>query len=197
MTAPSSTSDRLELLRAAAGGDAEAFDRVVAAYATRLRWLIRLRIDPALRARISADDVLQETMLVASKRIERLVIDDEGAFWGWLCRVVEDRLADVRRRHLGAAKRDARRDVGGVSSARGAGREPPPSGPARRQEDRAALERAMTSLPPSFRDVIMLRVVEGASAAETAAIMGRTAGAVRVLLSRALRRLGETLETEP
>jgi RNA polymerase sigma-70 factor (ECF subfamily) len=187
--------ERLRLIRSAAAGDGGAFEAVVGAYAARLRWLIRLRLDRALRARLSADDLLQETMLVASQRIRHLVVECEPAFWSWLCRVAEDRIADARRRHLGTAKRDARREralppeSAGPAPARSAA----PSGPARRLERRARLEGALSQLPEAYREVIVLRIVEGLGVRETARLMGRTPGAVRVLLARAVRSLGRLL----
>jgi RNA polymerase sigma-70 factor (ECF subfamily) len=187
--------DRLTLIRDAIAGDAAALEAVVRIYAERLRWLVRLRLDPAVRARVSADDVVQETMIVASRCIDRLVIDEESAFWSWLCRIAEDRIIDVRRRHLGTAKRDVRRERGEVARETNDPRRPvsSPSGRSRRREGRAALESALDELPESFREVIVLRIVEGLPVDETAGIMGRTPAAVRVLLCRAVTRLGEVL----
>ncbi|MHC4218308.1 MAG: sigma-70 family RNA polymerase sigma factor [Planctomycetota bacterium] len=200
--------DELNLIRAAIAGNGEAFEAVVNHYAARLRWLIRMRLDPAVRARISADDILQETMLVASKRIGSLVVDNESAFWTWLCRVVEQRLIDVRRQHLQAARRDARREqprpgradrsanvrLEDVIGADGTS----PSGRLRSVEQREALEAALGRLPASFREVIVLRMIEGLGVQETAAIMGRSPGAISVLLTKAIRRLGREIgEVDP
>jgi RNA polymerase sigma-70 factor (ECF subfamily) len=198
--------EAIDLIHAAIGGDGEAFEAVVDHYAGRLRWLIRLRLDAALRARVSADDVLQEAMLVASKRIGRLSIESEAAFWTWLCRVVEQRLTDMRRRHLQAAKRDARREQVRRASpdrSRPAGLEhllsahaASPSQRLRTAEQREILQSALTALPDSFREVIVLRILEGLSVQETARIMGRSPGAVSVLLTKAVKRLRDRLAVE-
>lgn len=195
-------ADELDVIQAAIDGDERAFAAVVDHYAARLRWLIRLRLDPALRARVSADDVLQEAMLVASNRIRTLVVDNEASFWTWMCRVVEQRLVDARRRHLGAARRDARREHSRAPQQDGSGASrlalldadaTSPSAGLRSAEQREALEEALASLRPAFREVIVLRILEGLSVQETAGIMRRTPGAVSVLLTTAIKRLGRTI----
>lgn len=195
--------EELDLLRAAATGDGPAFDAVVGAYAARLRWLIRLRLDPALRARVSADDVLQDVLVVVSDQIRSLVIDNEGAFWSWLCKVVEQRLVDARRRHLQAAVRDARREqtLAPAATLSGAGQIDAmiaasgvsPSAQLRTEEQRERLAAALDRLPPSYREALVLRVLEGLSIADTASIMGRSHGAVSVLLNKAVRRLAQVM----
>jgi RNA polymerase sigma-70 factor, ECF subfamily len=203
---PEHDEDNLALIHRAIAGEREAFNTLVEHYAARLRWLVRLRIDPSLRARISADDVIQESMLVASQQINRLRIDNESAFWAWLCRVVEHRLIDIRRRHLGAERRDARlerslealfsdkqRRNGAVDRSLHADSAASPSGDMKRVEQRQSLEGALAKLPPSYQEVIMLRIVEGLGVQETARIMNRSANAVSVLLTKAVKRLGEQL----
>lgn len=68
--------------------------------------------------------------------------------------------------------------------------------PAAGPEDRVlARERAQAArglldrLPPAHRDLLVLRVVNGMSAEETGAVLGMSAGAVRVAQHRALARL--------
>jgi RNA polymerase sigma-70 factor, ECF subfamily len=46
-------------------------------------------------------------------------------------------------------------------------------------------------LPGEWADVVLLRVVAGLDAAEVGRIIGKSAGAVRVIQHRALRRLAE------
>lgn len=51
------------------------------------------------------------------------------------------------------------------------------------------VERALESLPETYREVIRLRVLDGRPTSEVAALLGRSPGAVRVLLYRALSQL--------
>jgi len=56
------------------------------------------------------------------------------------------------------------------------------------------LQRGLAGLPPAYQQVIVLRFVEGLSHEEVAQVMGRSAGAVRVLQYRALAALRRRLE---
>lgn len=200
---PEPPPNELETIRAAAGGDRAAFERVVSAYAARIRWLIQMRLDPAVRARVSVDDVMQDVLVVVSDRIRRLVIDHERAFWAWLCKVIEQRLIDVRRRHVRGALRDVRREQPLDAARPGASMlrladvladsATSPSANLRSAEQREAVAAAMQRLPASYREVILLRVFEGQNVAETAEIMGRTPGAISVLLNKAIKRLAGVL----
>lgn len=193
---PNRPTAELESVRAAIAGRPGAFDLLIAGYADRLRGLIRRRLDPALRARLSADDVVQETLLVASDRVREMTVSREGDFWAWLCSIAEQRLIDARRRHLLTAKRDARRATSIAPDGDGGKalvQLCPPSGDARANERSRALDRALAELPASYREVIRLRIIDGLSTGDAAAVMGRTPGALSVLLCKAVRRLGEVL----
>jgi RNA polymerase sigma-70 factor (ECF subfamily) len=56
--------------------------------------------------------------------------------------------------------------------------------------------RLLRSLPRSQADVIALRVIGGLSVAQTAATIGKSEGAVRVLAHRGLNQLREQLSAE-
>ena len=62
-------------------------------------------------------------------------------------------------------------------------------------ESEAALAHIAT-LPPDQAEVVLLRVVAGLDVAEVATIVGKKAGAVRVLQHRALKRLSRRLMRE-
>ena len=53
---------------------------------------------------------------------------------------------------------------------------------------------AMGALKQEHRDVLMLRLVEGRNVAETAALLGKTQGAVKVMQMRALQSLRKRLD---
>ena len=62
-----------------------------------------------------------------------------------------------------------------------------------RVDDRDAVWRALLTLPPKQRTVIVLRYYEELTEVEIAAVMGTTAGTVKSQAARALRHLAETL----
>ncbi len=199
-------TDELVTIHAAIAGDEQAFDQLVGHYTARLRWLIQMRLPAAIQARTSADDVLQEAMLVVHQRIGGLEIEAEAAFWTWLCRVVEQRIVDVRRTHMKAAARDVRRErkPGAASPQASIVRldqllpdtATSPSGRLKSVEQRQTLAAVLAQLPESYREVIMLRILEGLSVNETAEMMQRSPGAVSVVLSKAVKRMGEVIAAE-
>lgn len=58
---------------------------------------------------------------------------------------------------------------------------------------REAVQEALAALPPDYRQVIQLRIVEGYSRSETAKLTGRSEDAVRGLQYRALQQLRDAL----
>ena len=64
---------------------------------------------------------------------------------------------------------------------------------ANERSDRAAIERAVSALPAEYREVIVLREVEGLSYAEISEVAGVPIGTVMSRLSRARQRLAFAL----
>jgi RNA polymerase sigma-70 factor (ECF subfamily) len=66
---------------------------------------------------------------------------------------------------------------------------------AMRKERALVLADALASLPDDYREVLVLRHLEGLDFPEVAQRMSRSAGAVRVLWTRALKKLREALSS--
>ncbi len=64
-----------------------------------------------------------------------------------------------------------------------------PEAVAQRQEEITHVADLLTALPPHYREVIILRNLEGRSFEEVADRMGRSSAAVRKLWTRAITRL--------
>lgn len=62
------------------------------------------------------------------------------------------------------------------------------------QETRACIEKAIEALPPSQREIITLRDIEGWSSEETCSLLGISGGNQRVLLHRARSKVRSALE---
>lgn len=132
-----------------------------------------------------AEDLLQETWIVALRRRHTLAPD--AAVGAWLHRI----LINVAR---GRARTAARRRR--LLARWWGGREmhmPPvePSSPGERA--RALLWREVAELPELQRQVVLLRVIEGMSTAETAQAIDRAEGTVKASLHRAIKRLERRL----
>lgn len=189
---------REDLIR---GGDQGAFVELVAEQAEPLRRWVERRLDPRLRGRVSASDVVQETLLSAGQRLEHYGRLTDMPFGVWIRLVAGQRLAEAHRRHLGAKGRDAAREVpldagsgSGTLAARLAGDLTTPSRAAARHETASLMDRALERLAPADREVLVLRHFEALSNDDTAARLGLTKSAATKRYLRALARLRVLLE---
>jgi RNA polymerase sigma-70 factor (ECF subfamily) len=184
------------LLEQVSQGDHRALDRLLDQHRAWLGEVIKARIEPALRQRVDPSDVLQETLMVASQRIEDFLQRRPTSFRIWLRRKALERLVDARRMHR-AQKRNVARDVGlsdasSLAIAQGllVGR---PSESLKRQELAERVRQALGQLGEPDREVLVLRHVEGLTNIEVAEVLEVTADAASKRYGRALRRLSVEL----
>ena len=172
-----------ETLGAAGNGDEEAFAAI-------WRWfhpsLVRyLRIV----APVEAEDVASEVWLSVTQGLTRFS-GGEQAFRAWAFTIARHRVID-------AARRRSRRVADTISLVDA---EAPPAPDAALEADaRWELEACLDvirTLPPGQADVVALRVIGGLSVPDTASVVGKSDGAVRVLAHRGLRQLAEQHSTE-
>lgn len=169
------------LLQRAAQGDENAATELFAEYHPRLERFLR-GLEPK-----AADDLVGEVWLAVARGLPGF---DGGAaeFSAWLFTIARNRLADHRRT---AARR--RTDPVGDLADRGLDATDAASDPAVVVVGRLSAAQAValvaTHLPAEQAEVVLLRVVGGLDVAQVAAVLGRTAGWVRVNQHRALQRL--------
>ena len=136
-----------------------------------------------------AEDATERTFLAALGAIGQY--RDEGAsFRAWLFRIAHNQLANALRTR-------ARQHTAPLDDARDLGA--PADDPARLAslaDDARRLRAAVGELSDDRRQVVVLRFVDGLSAREIGAVLGRSEGAVRVLQHRALRDLAALLGPE-
>jgi RNA polymerase sigma-70 factor (ECF subfamily) len=174
-------------------------DDVVAAASRGERWALTelfRAYQPGLvrflrgQERAAADDLAGEVWMAVAHRLGEFV-GDERAFRCWLFTIARNRLADYRRR--AARRRTAPLPADEIEPYLESGRSADPAdvvvGDMAAQE---AIDQLVGELPPAQAEVVLLRVVGGFDVAEVASITGRSAGAVRVLQCRALKRLAST-----
>jgi RNA polymerase sigma-70 factor (ECF subfamily) len=127
----------------------------------------------------------------------------EAELLAWLRRILARNLADCARCQT-AAIRDHRRqqsldslfDQSSLSVHEAlAASAPTASSVASRRERAVMLADALESLSEDYRQVVILRNLEGLKFNEVAERMGRSSGAARMLWGRAIERLSEMLET--
>ena len=184
-------------MRRARRGDSAASHALFARHLPELRRRVRRRLPPALRPRVGDSDVVQEACVAAFQRLHEFDDRGDGSFLRWLRKILDHKLVDEVRRHVGAERRDLRREVRVAtgeepSARRRKGRSPPSEVVA--AEEQEAVRRAMTELPSHYRAVLRWIHHEGLTAAEAGVRMGRTPDAARKLYARALARLADRLD---
>lgn len=148
-----------------------------------------------LRDHHAAEDATEATFLralVALPRFEERARDGEDAstFRTWLFRIARNVIANERRRvrRHPAVALDPDGDAG-LAPAPGTA----PDERAIRRDDAGAAWAAVARLPDDRRRAVTLRFVHEMTTREIAAVLGRSEGAVRVLIHRALRSVARDL----
>ena len=161
-------------------------------------------LDPDLRAKAGASDLVQETFLEAQRDFARFQGASEEELLAWLRRLLLNNLANFIRRYRDTTKRLVGREVplepGSASDVRGGGiaaATPSPSSQAMAAEKALGIQQALERLPDDYRLVITLRNQERRSFEEIGARMNRSTDAARRLWSRAIERLQHELQASP
>ncbi|MFM7039064.1 MAG: sigma-70 family RNA polymerase sigma factor [Planctomycetaceae bacterium] len=170
----------------------------------RLERIIRFRIDPRIRGRVDAADILQETWVTAARRLPDYLLEPTVSLFIWLRQLALQTLIDIHRREL-CHRRDAGREIHLASHS------PPgdtslsiahfladqitsPSQQLMRTEDIEQLQEALNSMPEIDREVLALRHFEQLTNLQTAEVLGLTPTAASNRYIRAAARLTEILQ---
>jgi RNA polymerase sigma-70 factor (ECF subfamily) len=95
-----------ELLRRAVDGDEAALADLLSPYRSRLKHMVRIRLNPRLQGRVDDSDVVQDALLEASQRLREYLEGPGMPFFLWLRHITGRKLIDIHRHHLGRQKRD-------------------------------------------------------------------------------------------
>ena len=170
-------------------------------YREYLRLLARLQLDPGLKGKLDASDVVQQTLLQAHEHRDQFRGKSEAELAGWLRTILANTLGMAARR-FSAEARDLLRerslhDSLAQSAARLEGwlaaEQSSPSERVIRYEELLRLAEALACLPADQRQVVELHHLKGCPVAEVAEVLGRTKPAVMGLLFRGLKKLRELL----
>jgi RNA polymerase sigma-70 factor, ECF subfamily len=200
---PNVEPDREALLARARSGDSAALGSLLELYRPYLTLLARLEVSRRLQGKADPPDVVQDVFLEAARQFDQFRGSSEPELTAWLRRILAGCLATLVRRYFGTQARDVRLeraladalDQSSRALDRGLiSRESSPSQQASQREQGVLLANALELLPTDYRDVIVLRSLEGLTFPDVAARMGRTSVSVERLWSRALPRLKQALE---
>ena len=192
-----------QLLACAISNGGEHIGRLLELYRNYLRLLAQVEIGRRLQAKVDASDLVQEAMLEAHKSFGSFRGRSEGELVAWLRQIMTAVLCACVRRYLGTQKRDIRLErrlsegLDHSSSALGRGffdRHSSPSQGAIRREQAVLLADALAKLPEHYREVLVLRHLEGLSFPQIAERMGRSLDGVEKLWVRGLDRLRQAME---
>jgi RNA polymerase sigma-70 factor (ECF subfamily) len=190
------TFDRL--LTLARGGDGSALGQLLERYRVYLTVLARVQIGRRLQGKMEAADLIQETFLEAHRALRNFRGRGEREFTSWLRQILAATIAHQVRRYLGTKSRDVRlerklaEELDASSGALDRGlvaKQSSPSQRASNQEQASLLAAALDELPEDYREVLVLRHLEGLTFPQVAQRMERTLDSVEKLWTRALAKL--------
>lgn len=181
-----------DLLEQAKRGSPEALDALYARCAGRLLAYIRLRMGQSLRARMESRDILQVTLLKSLEHIGEFQGNRTASLMAWLAKIADHEIRDRADYHH-RQRRDAAREVAIETDAALPAAARSALTHAILSEEAQRVERALESLTPAHREIILLRKFEELSFADIGRRLGKSDDACRMLLARALTALTLTL----
>jgi RNA polymerase sigma-70 factor (ECF subfamily) len=165
------------LVSAARDGDRAAFGRLYDRYARMVHGILLARVPPR-----EVDDLVQEVFLSALRQLHSL--RDLSRFGAWLGTIARNRANDYFRKTIPHEKA-----IEPVSESQVESRAINDAA----EQGAAAILAVVRGLPESYREPLILRLVEGMTGPEIAARTGLTHGSVRVNLCRGMQMLREKL----
>lgn len=191
-----------KILDALRSGDEAALVTFLQANEHSLLAFIRSRIGSQLQKKIEPEDVLQEVSIEAV----RVLGQTDLSTWDplqWLFQISERKIIDAHRRFFASQKRDAGREAALPAGTEAAGLAnllaasmTTPSQAFSRDQRQLAMMAALETLPDEQREALRLRYLVGLPSKEIAQKFGKSDGATRVMISRALSKLQNMLVEE-
>jgi RNA polymerase sigma-70 factor (ECF subfamily) len=188
------THERQQLLSQARQGNADALGTLLHGYRPYVRVLIRGARSIHLQTRLDDSDLVQTALLEAVRGFSHFRGQSPAEFTAWLRQITLRTMTHSLREHAGSACRDVHREQGLAIEPIDAS---PTPAEALAQADLAArMASALARLPDDMQSVLLGRHAEDVSYAILAERLGKSEGAVRVLYTRAIRRLRQECDEE-
>jgi RNA polymerase sigma-70 factor (ECF subfamily) len=177
----SETSADVTWVAAAQGGDRTAFGHLYERYAGMVHGVLLARVPVG-----EVDDLVQDVFMRALRRLSTL--REAGSFGAWLAAIARNVANDYHRRSV--PEESLSNDASDQEIQRG-------TSSADQDEQAVAILEAVMSLSETYRETLILRLVEGMTGPEIAARTGMTHGSVRVNLHRGMEELRAKLIASP
>ena len=166
-------SEEALLVGAARAGDRAAFGRLYDQYARMVHGVLLAKVPAG-----EADDLVQDVFVLALRRLSTL--REIGSFGAWLAAIARNLAKDHHRRSAAVDQLVVDVPEGEIEFRMAS---------ADHEDPAAAILEAIRSLPETYRETLILRLVEGMTGPEIAARTGLTPGSVRVNLHRGMQQL--------
>lgn len=186
------------LLERHRAGDATALQTLIERYYTRIKRIVRVRMWPALSARESVDDVVQDVLVRIVESVDRFEKRDDAHWIDWVARMAQNEISN-RARHHRAKKRGGVAKAMQVYAESASGFDLPAettgvASKVSRTELEEVVDQCLSELSEVHREVILLRDYASCEWKAIAVVMGKpSAEACQELHRRAKRELGERL----
>jgi RNA polymerase sigma-70 factor (ECF subfamily) len=181
------TDVELDLVRRAINGERAAFEEMV----RRTSGLVYARLYLECGDRHGAEDLLQETLLVAFRSLRQLL--DPRQFRSWLLTIAQNVAIDAARHERRLKRSGPLAPSAALSSVPGS--TPPPDAQMERNEQRQKVLAILRSLPEEYRLPLTLRYIGGADYETIGMQLGLSNGSLRGLLHRGLKLLRAQIDS--
>ncbi len=177
---PDRQFDDEQIIKRVKSGDVEAFGVLYEQYAEVIFRYVYSHLD----GRLDAEDLTEEIFLRAWRALPKY--DERGLpFTAFLFRIARNSLIDHYRQH---------KVVQSIEDVELQSREAGPEEAVEVRIENGNLREKLAKLREDYRNVLIFRFLSGLSPEETAQVMQRSVGAVRVLQHRALSALKDLME---
>lgn len=176
-------------LQLALSGSRPAIDELFRRHRGRLLAFFSASTSTALARRVPPEDLVQETLLTAARRLHEFRPEGEHSFYAWLVGIARHKLSEAQRSEF-AEKRARVASLDHDPS----GRATSPSFAALRADQTERIRMAIASLPDAQATALRLRYLEGCTTAQVATAMGKSEAAIKALVVRAFAELAERLD---
>jgi RNA polymerase sigma-70 factor (ECF subfamily) len=195
---PDSSATR-RLLERLQEGDPEALDRLLRRHRRPLLRFVEYHLDPRLRARLDASDVVQDAFVEAVRRVDDFLQRRPMPFHLWLRKTTYERLLHSHRDHRTRARRTVEREADWpersslLLARQFLDPKPSPSQQMEAHEVAERVRRAVEELGDADREILLLRHVDELPYEEIACLLEIEPAAARKRYGRAMIRLQQHL----
>ncbi len=178
-------------IEAARHGDREALGRALSSVRDYLLLVANEGLEPALKGKGTASDLVQETFLLANRGVKSFRGSTASEWRQWLKKILIHNMAQERRRFAATAKRQVQREVTILDEMQleNVGYIETPSRDLAVRELEVALIEGLERLPDHYREVVIWHHRDQLSFEEIGRRCGINAEAARKRWTRALVRL--------